>query len=371
MFRPLHIALLASLAALSLFADDLSDQTATVERIRGLKFVKPVEQKTMARADLRKFITAQLEKELPVKPDQYLRVMDALELIDKKPDTLDKLLALYEAQVLAFYDPSTHVYYSLDKAPEGAEEFGEILNRAVEIHELTHALQDQRFNAGERLESLRGNSDAQMAYQAVIEGEAMLVMTAAFIEPLGQTVEALVKNEQLLATMATMADMTAGIPDGVPPYFVESLKFPYLEGMQLVIAAYRRDGWSGVDALHKNPPTSTEQVLHPDLFLDKSKVMTAVPVEASDRSPMVKEKMGEFSWRFLLNDEAAAGWGGDTVQVVDKGEGRLGVFVDSSWDTEADAREFVDAYTAFLKTRSIEPEIRRQKRLVSVSYVTR
>src|SRR5688500_4157741 len=370
MFRTLGMALLASLTALPAFAD-ISDQIATVERIRCLKFARSVDQKTMARADLRKFISAQLEKELPIKPDQYLRVMDALELIDKKPDTLDKLLGLYEAQVLAFYDPSTHVYYSLDKAPEGAGEFTDILNRAVEIHELTHALQDQRFNAGERLDSLRGNSDAQMAYQAVIEGEAMLVMTAAFIEPLGQTLDALVNNEQLLATMASMADMTAGIPDGVPPYFVESMKFPYLEGMQLVIAAYRRDGWAGVDALHKNPPVTTEQILHPDQFLDKSKAMTVVPLESTDRSPLVKEKMGEFSWRFLLGDEAATGWGADTVQVVDQGEGKMGVFVDSSWDTEADAREFADAYAAFLKTRAIEPEIRRLKRVVSVSYVTR
>jgi hypothetical protein len=370
MLRTLGIALLASFTALPVVAD-ISDQIATVERIRGLKFARSVEQKTIARADLRTFIAAQLEKELPVKPDEYLRVMDALELIETKPDTLDKLLALYEAQVLAFYDPSTHIYYSLDKAPESAGDFTEILNRAVEIHELTHALQDQRFNAGERLESLRGNSDAQMAYQAVIEGEAMLVMTAAFIEPLGQTLDALVKNEQMLVTMASMADMTAGIPDGVPPYFVESMKFPYLEGMQLVIAAYRRAGWAGVDELHKNPPASTEQVFHPDLFLDKSKVMTVVPLESADRSPLVKEKMGEFSWRFLLGDEAASGWGADTVQVVDKGEGRLAVFVDSSWDTEADAREFLDAYAAFLKTRSIEAEIRRQKRVVSVSYITR
>ena len=370
MFRTFRIALLASLAALPAVAD-ISDHIATVERIRGLKFARSVDQKTMARADLRKFISAQLKKDLPVEPDVYFRVMDALELIDRKPDTLDKLLGLYESQVLAFYDPSTHVYYSLDKAPEAAGEFTEILGRAVEIHELTHALQDQRFNAGERLEGLRGNSDAQMAYQAVIEGEAMLVMTAAFIEPLGQTLDALVKNEELLGMMASMSDMTTGIPDGVPPYFVESMKFPYLEGMQLVIAAYRRDGWAGVDALHKNPPASTEQILHPDQFLDKSKVMSVGPLESPDRSPLVKEKMGEFSWRFLLGDEAASGWGADSVQVVDQGEGKMGVFIDSSWDTEADAREFADAYAAFLRSRSIEPEIRRQKRVVSVSYVTR
>ena len=80
--------------------------------------------------------------------------------------------------------------------------------------------------------------------------------------------------------------------------------------------------------------------------------------------------MGEFSWKFLLGPEAAAGWQSDTVTVSGDGE-KMSVDVETTWDTESDAIEFADAYKKFLGSRSIEPAVTRRKQQVTVSYVTR
>ena len=50
-----------------------------------------------------------------------------------------------------------------------------MLDAGINVHELTHALQDQHFHIGERDLALRDDTDANLAYHAVIEGEASLV----------------------------------------------------------------------------------------------------------------------------------------------------------------------------------------------------
>lgn len=370
MLRIPRILLACLFAATSLGGAELEKEMATVESVRKLKFERPVAQKTIARKDLRKFLMAQLEKDLPIPLDDYLRALDALELIEKKPDTLDSFLGLYDAQVLAFYDPSTHVYYSLSDPPKGTE-LDEMMSTALVIHELSHALQDQRFNAGEKILAMRGDTEAQLAYQSVLEGEAMLVMLAALLEPVGLSLEAFAENDELMSSMAALSSLNPGIPENAPRFFVESMKFPYLDGLRFVAEAYRRGGWAGVDALHRKPPASTEQILHPDSYFDEKTAGAPAMVKPEARKTLLTERMGEFGWRFLLGDEAAAGWGGDAVQIVQKGVRPLDVFIETIWDTELDARQFAAAYRRFLSSRSIKPEILSTGRKVSVSYSAR
>ena len=94
MLRIPRILLACLFAATSLGGAELEKEMATVESVRKLKFERPVAQKTIARKDLRKFLMTQLEKDLPIPLDDYLRALDALELIEKKPDTLDSFLGL-------------------------------------------------------------------------------------------------------------------------------------------------------------------------------------------------------------------------------------------------------------------------------------
>lgn len=369
MFRLfLTLALLFTPAAGA--AEPLRRHMDVVERVRELKFSAPVVQKTISREELRTYLADQFARQLPVSLKDYLRILDALELVENREGMLDSLFELYQSQVLAFYDPATDVYYSLDEPPGGLE-LNEVMAGAVAIHELAHALQDQSFAAGDRLLAMKGNSDAQMAYQAVLEGEALLIMTAALLEQFGQDLDTVIENDVLLASLSMMAELNPGIPAGIPPYFVESLKFPYFAGLGLVVSAYRRGGWKAVDALHRDPPVSTEQVLHPDRFLDGAAALVPSKVRPRERRALLAETMGEFGWRFLLGEEAASGWGGDCVEVKEGASDSLTVFVDTTWDTKEDARQFADAYALFLESRSQSPTIRRKGRRVSVTYSAR
>ena len=63
------------------------------------------------------------------------------------------MLDLYQSQVLAFYDPLDHTYFAITDFRRRCRALGERgprCRQSVVVHELTHALQDQRFGAGAR-----------------------------------------------------------------------------------------------------------------------------------------------------------------------------------------------------------------------------
>ena len=102
------------------------------------------------------------------------------------------LVALLKEQVAGYYDPKTRTVNLLDWL--GAEQ-----QKPVLAHELTHALQDQSFN----LEKYMKPADADLAKkkeitaqdiendevsttrQAVVEGQAMVVLVDYMLEPMG------------------------------------------------------------------------------------------------------------------------------------------------------------------------------------------
>src|SRR5262249_32004103 len=133
------------LFAVALLAGDLSAATLEktmkeVERLRGVTFTGAVTQRKVNRAELPKLLREQIAKSLPYSVDDYVRVLKALQLVDPKtPDLVGKMLDLYQAQVLAFYDPHTHVYYAINQLPAAMNGLGsgEMMQEAIAVHELT------------------------------------------------------------------------------------------------------------------------------------------------------------------------------------------------------------------------------------------
>src|SRR5205085_6086849 len=54
---------------------------------------------------------------------------------------------------------------------------------------------------------------------------------------------------------------------GGGPLTESATYFPYEEGVAFAALLYQNGGWDAVDAAFKNPPRSTEQVLHPDRYI--------------------------------------------------------------------------------------------------------
>ena len=298
--RRLAQGIVISFVTATLSAASLDRTMKDVERLRGVTFTRGVKQRTVDRADLPKLLREQIAKSLPYSVDDYLRILRLLQLVDPKtPDLLERMLELYQSQVLAFYDPQSHVYYAIDQLPAAAKGAGsaDMLQEAIAVHELTHALQDQRFHAGEREEKLRRDTDAELAYHSLVEGEASLVMMAWMLEKSGQTLDAAMKSPESLQWMtdATVADKF--VDPATPRYFVESLKFPYFNGMKLVVEGYRRGGWAMIDKMHENPPRSTSEILHLDSYfarLEGGRAEARPAFDPREKAALTVEHLGEF-----------------------------------------------------------------------------
>src|SRR5690349_14491570 len=152
------------------------------------------------------------------------------------------LLALLREQVAGYYDPKTKTVNLLDWVDVEQQ-------RPVLAHELTHALQDQSFGlekwmkagAGD-LAANRKNStqadiesdEAAAARQAVVEGQAMVVLIDYMLEPTGQSLK---DSPQIVE--ALKQGMLVGTADSIqfhnaPLYLKEALTFPYRYGIDFV-----------------------------------------------------------------------------------------------------------------------------------------
>jgi hypothetical protein len=239
-----------------------------------------------------------------------------------------------------------------------------MLEETVMVHELTHALQDQHFKLGAREKALMKDTDASLAYHAVLEGEAVLVMIAHMLQKAGVELDEALENEALLDTVGSAASAEQMIDPATPKYFAEMLKFPYLEGLRFVVEAYKRGGWAELDRVHANPPKSSREILHPEEYFART-----FKGEAFDRTKpagdvIAVEHLGEFHWRYLVGAQNARGWVNDRVAVWRDGR----VDARTKWESAERATAFADAYSAFLKKRGVDASVTRDGVHVNVAY---
>src|SRR5262245_4099821 len=120
------VALITVWSGGALSAAGTLDQTMKdVERLRGVTFTASVKQRNVKRAGLPSLLRDQIAKSLPYSIDDYVRILRALQLVDPKTkDVVGQMMKLYESQVLAFYDPHSHVYYAINELPAAMQGIG-------------------------------------------------------------------------------------------------------------------------------------------------------------------------------------------------------------------------------------------------------
>ena len=142
-----------------------------------------------------------------------------------------------------------------------------------------------------------------------------------------------------------------------PPVLAETLIFPYARGVVFAAHLTNAGGWAALDRAYANPPLSTEQVLHPEKYLDGTKADPPTSVDLGELKPgddwkeVTRDVMGELVTGIMLRGyggrSAAAGWDGDAAVVFEGADDKLGLVWLSTWDTEQDAREFARGYAGF------------------------
>src|SRR5262249_14407115 len=131
-------------------------------------------------------------------------------------------------------------------------------------HELTHALQDQYFDIHAALDRIQHDDDRLLALKAVAEGDATLTAYGYVKNGLGAG-----NINALLAHLDDMPRLVDAESPDTPEALRESLIFQSAAGAHFVSEAYRRGGWSAVNALYATPPISTRQVIDPTAYFDQ------------------------------------------------------------------------------------------------------
>jgi hypothetical protein len=276
----------------------------------------------------------------------------ALGMLQPDEDLRALYLSLLGSQIAGFYNSETQV---MNVIPLLGDDPGESLSFTEEIifvHEYIHALQDQHFGLSFIDDEIfTNNPDRVIAALGLVEGDATLVMNAYAIS---------VAETNPLAALSLLVEGAASgtltLPPGIPQSLTRELLFPYEGGLTFVQALYDNGGWEAVNAAFDALPQTSEQVLHPEKYLDGElglEITTAaLNVNDSWREVWVTA-IGEYYLRELLFsadvaqadvNRAAAGWDGDQVRIYVNDAGMTALSLTIAWDTTDDRDEFAQIY---------------------------
>lgn len=333
--------------------EQLDALVTITEQLRGLETIEPVVRQFPTRAETIEYLTEIYSRDLPAEElEQATLLYVALDLLPPDVDLGEVYLNLLGSQIAGFYDTDTR---TMNVIPTIGDDVGESLSlteQIVFIHEYTHALQDQNFGLDVlEDEALQTSPDLSLAVLSLVEGDATATMQV-------YSQEVALRNPS--AAFELLAEgLLAGnlmLPDDIPPVLARELLFPYEAGLSFVLALYNDGGWERINGAYDNLPQTSEQIIHPEKYLEGE---GAVPVEAVDLSlgdgwqEAWNITLGEFYLKEHLRTQlssfeaqrGAAGWGGDRFQLyVDPESNDLVWTLRIVWDTPEDAAEFADLY---------------------------
>jgi len=317
-----------------------------VEAIRGLQPSADVDPVTIDEAQLRANLVAEFDRQnnaADLSFSEQSRI--ALGLLPAGASLRDLTLDFQGSSVAGYYSPDENELFVVSRSGG--------LGPAEEVtysHEFTHQLQDQHFHLDRLAIDAANQSDRALAQLALVEGDAVSVQnrwTTANLTPqeMGQLLTASLDPKALQALQRA------------PAYLRETSLFPYLSGNPFVESLIGAGGYQAVDDAFANPPASTEQVLHPEKYttheppkLVKIPALFAPGLPAGWKA-VGQDTLGELVLRLWLVQggvpaaqamAAAAGWGGDRLELYDSPNGKSLLLV-TEWDGLNDATEFAAA----------------------------
>ena len=328
----------------------LDQVDAKTSAVRELPLLRPVDRRFLTRAEVGERLLQDMEED---REDIYetQRLYAALGAMAADRDLFELTLDLLGEGILGFYDSEEERLYVVT----GAVELEPHEERTY-VHEMIHGIQQQHFDIRAMREGITDNTDAKLAVRALIEGDATLG-TALY------AVEHMTPAERAAEPPASPGLVRAF--RAAPRLIQMQYIFPYREGAVFVESLYLDGGWQAVDAAFARPPSSTEQVLHPDKYEAGEAPLEVtlpdlLPALGEGWALLFEDTLGEMMLQayletgFLMGDTAAAsaGWGGDRVAVYAGPDDETVVLLSALWDTERDAREFYDAFVRFTVLRT-------------------
>jgi hypothetical protein len=325
----------------------IADVMEQVERLRGFGYTRPVVAEAVTQAEIGRDLTEYADIAYP--QEQMARRSRAWETIGVIPDGTN-LRRVYEeygsTQVIGYYDTLTGTLKfigTVDPSP---------LERITLAHELTHAIDDQRFGL-EKLDvlSARCQDEETAAALAVVEGNAtyfMIRWAQTFLTP----------EEQVeVGVEAALQDTSTG---DIPPFVLRLQEWSYNQGLEFVTTLASRGGVEAIDEAFTDRPVSTEQIIHPERYPNDAPTPVDVPDLSAelgaDWEDLDVMTIGE-AWLAMALDlrldnsearEASAGWDGATYRAWTDGD-EVAVVLSTVWDSEGDADAFAAAMASWIE----------------------
>jgi hypothetical protein len=325
-------------------------------QISGLKLHHPVPCDFITKEKVNEFLKKRVKD---VSTPEELR---AEELTLKKfglvpPDfkLADTTVDLLTEQAAAFYDYDKKKLFITETTSSENQE-------PVLAHELSHAIADQNFNLARYIRQGRKSDDGATARLAVMEGQATWLMSEYLARKLGQSL----RNTPALAKMMSRITEGSGqfpVFDQAPLYLRLTLVFPYTEGMLFQNDVLARQGGEGFAEVFRHPPTTTQQIIHPEKYFDHTGPTSPElpdPHLPSGYKGLIGGSLGELDHAVLLEqfagkpraEEIAPHWRGSNFELRErKKDAGLVLLYAVEWDSETVARAYFNAYRQALEKK--------------------
>ncbi len=347
---------------------------ARVEEIRNVEFDEPVEVVVRDRSEIGDDVGGGGSG--PGATVESIRHRALFLVGDREDGDSDPAEATRTASVQGYYDPGADrvVIVTDDERP--------ILDEVTLAQELYHAHQFRN----RPLRVPRDYTDDNLVgIRALIEGDANFV-DHLYQRRCAAAWDCVRPGED--AANGSGGDSSFGEGFDVGLYLLSYV--PYAEGEPLVAETYREGGWDAVDALYRDPPRSSEQVIHPNTRGDDPPEDVELPerstgewerITREGRPPTVTVGEGGIATMFVrtaFDDRPgglvdprtvlnrgpngslnatdpldydvpyATGWAGDALATYRRADGEPGYVWRIRFDSAAGADRFAEGYRSLL-----------------------
>ncbi len=329
--------------------------------LRGLNVTSTIDEGTLTRDEVKAYfeeVEASSEGEDLEELETFSVAMRMLRIIGPEDD----LLSLYSD----FWGDGVAGFYSIDDEKLVLiSDSGDLSydDQSTLAHEYVHSFQAAAFDLDAIDEIVEKEDDTEAARteygttsSCLLEGDAELSQY--------------LYEEQVLGPdpgdLEPANPPAASTEPEIPPGFMRYMVFNYNECALWALALYLDGGltWDKINAAYGSPPSTTEQILHPEKYLAREKASDMPPFDLRDRKGDDWERVesaifGEFDvYNYVatvLEDEdvaalAAAGWGVGWLNLYSAegaepdGEERVMAHVSLEFDTPPDFTEFLNVY---------------------------
>jgi len=334
-----------------------------VAEYRGLEFLKDIPKKIQSKKETEEFLIKRIGEEFSREEiDAAERLLKRLALIPEDYDYYNSMIELMTEQLAGMYDYKDQFLAIAAWLPIELQE-------PILAHELAHALQDQHYGLENYLSPDTENDDRALALSSLVEGDATLVGFAYAMQPLGQDVTSVPDYVQVLEQQSALMEATLPLFASAPEYVKETLLFSYTYGTEFVKDFLVEYGWEGIEKAYRNPPETSEQILHyekylssPDLPQDaESRAGSHFGDPSMNGSLICTNVLGEFTTYLMLREfldeetarKGADGWDGDIVNLLELegGQGKEVLQMTFCWDSREEAIEFRRSFEKYLVNR--------------------